>query len=71
MDYRSLASDVARQNGVPVPLFLGLLQQESGFNPNAVSPAGAIGLGQLMPGTARHLGAVPYTHLTLPTNRHV
>lgn len=60
MDYRSLASDVARQNGVPVPLFLGLLQQESGFNPNAVSPAGAIGLGQLMPGTARDLGVNPH-----------
>ena len=60
MDYRSLASDVARQNGIPVPLFLGLLQQESGFNPNAVSPAGAIGLGQLMPGTARDLGVNPH-----------
>lgn len=42
------------------PLFLtALIQVESGFDPNAVSVSGALGLGQLMPATARGLGVDP------------
>ncbi|WP_241479101.1 lytic transglycosylase domain-containing protein [Leisingera sp. ANG-M1] len=41
-------------------LFRSLIQAESAFNPKAISPKGAIGLGQLMPGTARQLGVDPY-----------
>lgn len=60
MDYRDLARQKAEEYGIPEALFLGLVNQESRFNPNAISPAGAIGLGQLMPGTARDLGVDPY-----------
>ena len=52
----AMARQVARQQGVPESLFLALIQQESGWNPAAGSSAGAQGLTQLMPGTARGLG---------------
>lgn len=54
--YLEMAKTAARKYGVPEDLFLRLVQQESGWNPNALSPKGAVGLAQLMPGTADQLG---------------
>ena len=45
----------ACEAGVPVRLFDALVAQESRYRPYARSHAGAMGLTQLMPGTARHL----------------
>lgn len=50
----------ACEQGLPVGLFDALIVQESRYQPLAISPKGAIGLAQLMPGTARQLGANPY-----------
>jgi soluble lytic murein transglycosylase-like protein len=58
--YVSAARTAARKHGVPEHLFLRLVQQESGWNPRALSHKGAIGLAQLMPQTARSLGVNPH-----------
>jgi len=50
----------AEQNGIPPDLFLRLINAESSFNQGARSPAGAIGLTQLMPNTAAGLNVNPY-----------
>lgn len=55
-EYLEVARAAARLHGVPEDLFLRLVQQESGWNPGAVSVKGATGLAQLMPGTAAKLG---------------
>jgi hypothetical protein len=49
---RKMAEDAATSHTLPVGYFLRLIRQESGFNPNSVSPAGAQGIAQFMPGTA-------------------
>lgn len=54
-----VARSAALRHGVPEDLFLRLVQQESGWNTGALSPKGAIGLAQLMPGTASVLGVDP------------
>lgn len=58
-EYLNMARAAARRYSIPEDLFLRLVQQESNWNPNARSSAGAIGLAQLMPGTARILGVNP------------
>jgi soluble lytic murein transglycosylase-like protein len=56
--YEDLIVEQARLNGVRPSLVRAVVQIESGFNPSAVSPRGALGLMQLMPATARqfHVG---------------
>jgi soluble lytic murein transglycosylase-like protein len=54
--YAGLFASAAQAYGVPAALLSAVAKQESGYDPRAVSPAGARGLMQLMPATARSLG---------------
>ncbi|HZT91251.1 MAG TPA: transglycosylase SLT domain-containing protein [Gaiellaceae bacterium] len=59
--YLPAAQAAAAKYGIPEAILLRQVNQESGWNPQARSPAGAMGLLQLMPGTARGLGVTdPY-----------
>jgi soluble lytic murein transglycosylase-like protein len=59
--FEPLVQEHATRNGIRPDLVRAVIQVESGFNPRATSPKGAMGLMQLMPGTARDLGVVnPY-----------
>jgi soluble lytic murein transglycosylase-like protein len=55
-----LADAAADKYGLPRALVRSVMAAESAGRPGAVSPKGAIGLMQLMPGTAQQLGADPY-----------
>ena len=54
-----LADAAADKYGLPRRLVRSVISRESDFQPQAVSPKGAIGLMQLMPATAEALGAYP------------
>ena len=52
----ALISQIARETGLDPKLLHALVIVESAYDPGAISPVGARGLTQLMPGTARELG---------------
>ena len=58
-EMQDYAREVAQRIGLDQDLFLALINQESGWNIEAGSPAGAYGLAQLMPDTAAGLGKDP------------
>jgi hypothetical protein len=58
-DLRAVARAKAKKYGLDPGVFERQIQQESGFNPNIRSPAGALGVAQIMPATARGWGVNP------------
>lgn len=54
--YQKKLMEVAAKYRLPVKLLTAIAQVESGFDPFAVSPKGAIGIMQLMPSTAKLVG---------------
>ncbi len=54
--YLDVIYRAAHRHGVPPSLVMAVIGAESGFDPRAISPTGALGLMQLMPATARALG---------------
>lgn len=56
---KQFAVEAARKHGINPVFYLAQIEQESGWNPNAKSSAGAIGLAQFMPGTAKAFNLNP------------
>jgi len=55
-EYDKIVKIYAKKNKVPENLVRAVIEVESGWNSSAISPQGAMGLMQLMPGTAEMLG---------------
>lgn len=58
--YAGVIEDAANRHGLDPSLLHAVIQAESGYNPEAISHKGAVGLMQLMPGTAARYGVDPY-----------
>ena len=59
-DPKAMVREAARRSGLPPEFVESVALVESGFRPDAVSPKGAMGVMQLMPGTAKTMGANPH-----------
>jgi soluble lytic murein transglycosylase-like protein len=59
-DYVAIARQAAISVGIPPGYFVRQIYVESGFNPYAHSPAGAVGIAQFLPSTAAAMGVNPY-----------
>lgn len=57
--YDAWITQSAAEHGVPANLLSSLLEVESGYNPDAKSGAGAVGIAQFMPSTAEEIGIDP------------
>ena len=57
--YAGTIANAAASNGIPAALLAALVSHESGFDPTAVSSAGAEGIAQFMPATAAGMGINP------------
>jgi peptidoglycan DL-endopeptidase CwlO len=57
--YVNTITEAAANNGIPAALLAALVKHESGFDPTAVSSAGAEGIAQFMPATAAGMGIDP------------
>jgi soluble lytic murein transglycosylase-like protein len=55
-DFNALVESIAAQHQLSPDLIHSVIKVESNYNPNAVSPKGALGLMQLIPATARRFG---------------
>ncbi len=60
-NYRALIEEVASRTHLEPALLHAIIQTESGYNPKAISPKGAVGLMQLMPETAKRFGVTNLT----------
>ena len=61
MDYLDLIDNAAQKTNVPTALLQAIINVESNYNPDAISPKGAVGLMQLMPTTAKRYGVTDRT----------
>lgn len=59
--YASMIEETAKDHNLSPDLLHAVIRAESSYNPNAVSRAGAVGLMQLMPGTASRYGVADRT----------
>ena len=67
LHYQKEIRAASRRFGVDPYLIAGVMKVESGFNPDVVSPAGAVGLMQLLPSTADEMHADKTLHLPKAT----